>query len=287
MEKRQIKINDELTTYYITDEGKLYNQKTNRWYRGMIQGGYLKYDLRWKNKKYTCFAHRLVLENFNPVENMNNLVVNHINGIKLDNRLNNLEWLTVKENNEHAYAIGLKQKTNGVSERIQYDQDLSNEVWKMYKDTVFAISNKGRAKNCKTNNILKGKVNLTGYVEWCFSINGKKSSKLAHRVVYETFCGEILDDFVINHKDGNKTNNQLDNLEMISASENVMHAYYVTKVNSKVKRVLQYSLDGKLLNTYESCHEAARENPGCLPNLIVNVCNGKKHSHHGYIWKYE
>lgn len=41
-----------------------------------------------------------------------------------------------------------------------------------------------------------------------------------------------------------------------------------------------------ILEVYPSCAEAARQNPGCYSNHIVNVCNGKKKTHHGYKWKY-
>ncbi len=64
-------------------------------------------------KKKTYRAHRLVLMAFNPVENMNILEVNHINGDKADNRLENLEWCTSSQNQKHAFKTGLQKARKG------------------------------------------------------------------------------------------------------------------------------------------------------------------------------
>lgn len=70
--------------------------------------GYYYYGLAVKPKGVRRIAlHRLIMMTFRPVPNMENLVVNHINGIKTDNRLDNLEWCTYQENSLHAYRIGL------------------------------------------------------------------------------------------------------------------------------------------------------------------------------------
>lgn len=285
MNLKCVKINNENTTFYISDTGKLFNQKTNNWLKGSVKGGYLIYELRWKNKKYPKLAHKLVAESF--LENPENKpVVNHKDGNKLNNIVQNLEWNTVSENNIHAYETGLKEKTNGT--KIQYNFDLKEEIWKPYKDTVYLISNKGRARNAKTNNLLKGKVTKDGYVEWCMILNNKKRSLLAHRIVYDVFSSEgLLEGLIINHKDGNKTNNQMENLEQISNSDNIVHSYYTIQTNTKIKKVGKYTLQNELIEIYPSCAEAARQNLGCYPNLICNVCNGKKKTHKGYIWKYE
>lgn len=285
---KQIFINEEPTTYYISDDGKLMNKKTGNWYKGRINGGYLYYDLRWKNKKYVKRANRLVAEYFlDKPDNYKDLVVNHKDGDKLNNHMDNLEWVTYSENNTHAYVLGLKQKTNGDRHFIDENQ-YEHELWKNYLDSVYMISNYGRIKNNKTKKIMKGKVTSTGYKEYCLTLHGKKKSLLAHRLVYSIFNNvELTRNQVINHKDGNKLNNHIDNLEITTASQNSLHSYYNIKTNPNIKTVYQYDLKMNLLNTYPSCAEAARQNPGCYSNLISNVCNGKKHTHHGFIWSYE
>lgn len=64
-------------------------------------------------KKKTYRAHRLVLMAFKPVDNMENLEVNHIDGNKKNNRLENLEWCTSSENQIHAFKTGLSKARRG------------------------------------------------------------------------------------------------------------------------------------------------------------------------------
>lgn len=282
---KQIILNDELTTYYITEDGRLFNEKTSRWYKGSNSGGYLKYDLVWKDKKYAKFAHRLVAEYY--LDNQYNLpIVNHKDGNKLNNHVSNLEWCNYSENNIHAYESGLKEKSNGISERQKFEKNLPNEKWLRFRESNYEISNFGRIKSTKTGNLLKGKITSKGYVEWCLCLPEGKKSFLAHRLVFGLFGSEEIDsNKVINHIDGNKTNNSISNLEQVEQSKNIAHSYYSIG-HSNVKKVGKYDLNMNLLEIYESCADAARKNPGCYSNNISNVCNGKMKTHHGYIWKY-
>lgn len=85
----------------------------------------------------------------------------------------------------------------------------------------YSIGDKGTVNGIKHNNIGSTKTDGYRYV-W---ING--TWKYIHRLVYETFVGTIDASHEINHKDGNRSNNCIDNLECLSHSDNIKHSYEV------------------------------------------------------------
>lgn len=91
-----------LSGYFISRQGEIYNAKTKKFMIGFISGGYRKVYIKYKGR----LVHRLLAIQF--IENPDNKpYINHKNGIKTDNRLENLEWVTAKENTRHAWDNNL------------------------------------------------------------------------------------------------------------------------------------------------------------------------------------
>lgn len=80
-----------------------------------------------------------------------------------------------------------------------------------------------------------------------------------HTLVFKTFVDDNLASFVINHIDGNKLNNKLDNLEKVSYQQNNLHAIYVIKTNDCAKAVNQLDDNKQIIKTYESIHMAEQK----------------------------
>mgnify|MGYP002516354426 CR=1 FL=1 len=90
--------------YYVRDDGTIYSEQTNKILSPQLdKNGYEKIQMMSTDgKRHRYSVHRLVLENFAPVENMASLQVNHKDGNKRNNKLDNLEWVTNYENTQHA-----------------------------------------------------------------------------------------------------------------------------------------------------------------------------------------
>ena len=101
--------------------------------RGYKNVSIVQYDLDMKPiKRYMRQVHRLVLETFNPVCNMENLQVNHIDGNKSNNKLSNLEWVTPKENTAHAHKV-LNHKRDQDGENNSMSKLTTNQVIEIIK----------------------------------------------------------------------------------------------------------------------------------------------------------
>lgn len=270
--------------YVIYDNGDVANERTNRYLKGKIKlNGYKVYTLSKNNIKQDFFAHRLVAEYFIP--NPNNLpVVNHKDGDKLNNDVSNLEWATYSQNIEHAHSNNLIRKER---KSIYYEGDLDNEIWKKISNFPnYRVSNLGRIHNIKSNRILQPSLTC-GYYKVRLSNEGFVKDYMVHRLVFEYFHDkEYNTNLVIDHIDGNKLNNNSNNLRLLSREENALMAYYTTNTNPATKSVLQFDKNMNFIQEFKSIREAARQ-LNLDSSTISKVCRDVNKTHGGYIFKYK
>ena len=101
---------------------------------------------------------------------------------------------------------------------------LNEEIWKPVKnfERLYTVSNTGKVKNIKNNKILKER-DLRGYKRVSLYENKKGHDKRIHRLVGEAFIDNPGNKPEINHKDKNRSNNNVNNLEWVTSKENSDH----------------------------------------------------------------
>ena len=190
------------------------------------------------------------------------------------------------------------------------------EIWKDIEnyEGLYQISNFGRVrslnhfrKNGTGIYLHKGKIlipqNANGYCFVRLSKNGKSKQYLLHRLVAQAFLPKLEKYNEINHKDENKRNNHINNLEWCSHKYNINYGtgnerrktseqgkkktWNTQKVggnNKKIKPVKKYDLQGNFIKEWNSIAEASRQ---LKLNKIWEVCNNKRNKCGNFIWKYK
>lgn len=162
------------------------------------------------------------------------------------------------------------------------------EQWKIITEaTNYEISNLGNVRNSITGKLLKGRLSKSGYLQVSIKLinTNNFTNKYIHRLVGIYWIENPEHKREINHKDGNKTNNCIDNLEWVSPSENQKHRHSIGITKTSNRRVGKFTKQGELLVAYNSIVEAARQE-GRPRVSIDNVLQGHNHTLYGYVWKY-
>ena len=99
---------------------------------------------------------------------------------------------------------------------------LSMEIWRDIKgyEGLYQVSNEGRIKSLKRKIILKQQTIKGGYLRVHLWKNGKYKHKIVSVLVYETFIGDIQENMQVNHIDENKSNNKIENLNLLTSQDN-------------------------------------------------------------------
>lgn len=162
------------------------------------------------------------------------------------------------------------------------------ENFKQFRDTNYSISNKGRIRNDKTGRILKGTLRPDGYVRHGLMIEGKRTMKYAHRLVAECFLDNYSEELTVNHMNGIKNDNNVENLEMVTQLENNLHAIKELGVGKKrrIRQVEQYTLDGEFVAEYANIAVASRAIERDRSTLRATLM-GETNTCAGYKWKFK
>jgi hypothetical protein len=120
---------------------------------------------------------------------------------------------------------------------VYFKAKTMEEIWKDVKgfEGLYQVSNIGRIKSLRKGLILKSSINAAGYRHNTFSVNGSFKTLHLHRMLAIAFIENPNKYLVVNHKDGNKTNNNLDNLEWVTYSENTRHGYRIGLMKNPTK----------------------------------------------------
>lgn len=164
------------------------------------------------------------------------------------------------------------------------------EEWRDVKgyEGLYEVSNLGRVKSLPRNGTIPEEHLMKphfvcGYVQYELTSKNKKKGLKAHRLVAEAFLPNPLNKREVNHIDGDKHNNRLDNLEWATSSENQLHSFYT--LGKQLVGVLQCARDGKLIKRWRSIKEAS-VTLGIDAPSISNACRGNRKTAGGYVWKY-
>lgn len=154
------------------------------------------------------------------------------------------------------------------------------------------VNAKNNSKSTKKSRILIQEVTVYGYCRVrLFSLDGKAKHYATHRIVAQEFIGNI-DGYEINHKNEIKTDNRVENLEIVTSKQNCNYGTRNKRLSEKnkankalwCKPVVQKDKDGNVIAKYESRTDAERAT-GIHNREISRGCNGRRKMVGGYIWE--
>lgn len=317
--------------YQVDRNGNVYSKKTEKYLHPNAYGGYNRLNLYQDGKKKLMTVHRLVAMTF--VKNPNNdVIVNHIDGDKTNNTVENLEWISQKKNVQHSVDTRLQgkftkcvvqlDKNNKEINRYSSIQEAAKKTgikhqnislvcwnkgktaggykWRFTKEdhssnhddsedsveiedySEYTVDVSGNVYSNKRNRYLKIRSDPRGYRLVQLYKDGKGVNMYLHRLVARHFLDNPNNYPIVNHKDGNKSNNHVSNLEWCTSKENNVHA--VKSGLKKTVKIDRIDEDGTVV-FFSSLAEAARHHSVHISSIWY-ACSGRTKTCAGYRWEY-
>ena len=149
---------------------------------------------------------------------------------------------------------------------------------------LYAVTSCGKVWSYRNKKFLEPDISNSGYLRVSLYKNGKMKHYSVHRLVAEAYIPNSENLPQVNHKDENKTNNCLQNLEWCDAKYNMNYGNCITKrSNSCKKPILQYDLDGNFIREWKCASDVGR----VASRNILHCLKGRIKSAYGYIWRYK
>lgn len=161
-----------------------------------------------------------------------------------------------------------------------YDVSSSGEIISLSRDKLLP---NGKVCLSKEKRIRPAKIGKDGYEIVYLRKDGKSNRHYVHRIVAETFIENPNSMEFVNHKDGRKYHNSVENLEWCDRSQNARHAYRILGVG-KTRKIAQYDKRGNYIKTWSNAYEA-HEKLGISAGNINSCVNKYRRSAGGYRWE--